>query len=288
MSPAQAITTALRGKWYGTYGAARCPVHEDTNPSLVVRDGDEKGRLLVRCFAGCAAPDILAALRRHGRLDDPVRHERSVAERPRRNDVDRSRRALRLWNETVSPAGTPTATYWRDARALSLPIPPTIRHHSAARHETGMFLPAMLGAVTVWPSRQVQAVHRTFLTQQGRKAPLSPDKAMLGPVAQGAVRLGPAAAEMAIGEGIESSASFMQATDISTWASLSTSGLRSVLLPPLPLGKIVHIVADADGPGEKAAQAAAARLHGEGRDVKIIRPVGVKDFNDLVRDAAHV
>ena len=38
---------------------ARCPAHEDKNPSLSVAMGDD-GRVLVRCFAECSIVDIAA------------------------------------------------------------------------------------------------------------------------------------------------------------------------------------------------------------------------------------
>ncbi len=40
---------------------ARCPAHEDDRPSLSIGVGDD-GRVLLRCFAGCALEAILAAL----------------------------------------------------------------------------------------------------------------------------------------------------------------------------------------------------------------------------------
>ena len=40
---------------------ARCPAHDDHGPSLSVRELDD-GRILVHCFAGCGAADVLAAL----------------------------------------------------------------------------------------------------------------------------------------------------------------------------------------------------------------------------------
>lgn len=44
------------GKWL-----ACCPAHEDRSPSLGVRLTDD-GRLLVHCFAGCGAADVIAAV----------------------------------------------------------------------------------------------------------------------------------------------------------------------------------------------------------------------------------
>lgn len=45
-----------RGQWQ-----AKCPAHDDHNPSLSIGEGDD-GRLLLHCFAGCAFPNILTAL----------------------------------------------------------------------------------------------------------------------------------------------------------------------------------------------------------------------------------
>ncbi len=43
------------GRW-----VARCPGHQDKAPSLSIREIDD--RALIHCFAGCAAPDVLAAV----------------------------------------------------------------------------------------------------------------------------------------------------------------------------------------------------------------------------------
>lgn len=40
---------------------ARCPSHDDKSPSLSVRETDD-GTLLVKCWAGCGAADIVAAI----------------------------------------------------------------------------------------------------------------------------------------------------------------------------------------------------------------------------------
>lgn len=45
----------------GSGWTARCPAHEDNHNSLSITTGDD-GRILIKCHAGCAFPDIIAAL----------------------------------------------------------------------------------------------------------------------------------------------------------------------------------------------------------------------------------
>jgi DNA primase len=45
-----------RDKW-----AACCPAHEDKTPSLVIRALDD-GRILLHCFGGCEALDVVESL----------------------------------------------------------------------------------------------------------------------------------------------------------------------------------------------------------------------------------
>jgi hypothetical protein len=40
---------------------ARCPAHEDREPSLSLREMDD-GRILLHCFSGCHAVDVLSAI----------------------------------------------------------------------------------------------------------------------------------------------------------------------------------------------------------------------------------
>ena len=39
---------------------ARCPAHDDRSPSLSVKEAEE-GTVLVKCWAGCGAADVVAA-----------------------------------------------------------------------------------------------------------------------------------------------------------------------------------------------------------------------------------
>lgn len=40
---------------------ARCPAHDDKNPSMTIREVDD-GRVLIHCFTGCTPQEILGAV----------------------------------------------------------------------------------------------------------------------------------------------------------------------------------------------------------------------------------
>lgn len=77
------ISRALDGHRSGNSYIARCPAHEDKNPSLSLRDAD--GKVLVHCHAGCDQRAVIDALRALGlwpdsmRLNAPKRYREPVA-----------------------------------------------------------------------------------------------------------------------------------------------------------------------------------------------------------------
>ncbi len=296
------LIQALGGRWHGSYGTAKCPTHDDREPSLSIRDGVD-GEPVFNCFAGCDWRDIKDTLRARGLLrerDDRGdrgrlhrRYRPPTAPKPQVVDADQQQRvefARRKWNEAVPIADTPAGVYLheRGLKPGTDDWPPSLRYHPALKHgPTGLHLPAMLGAVAIWPGHEVVGLHRTFLRADGTdKAPVSGNKMMLGRCGGGAVRLAPAGPELVLAEGIETGLSVQQATELPVWAALSTSGLRSVILPPATT--VVTIAADGDKAGEVAAQAAARRLIAEGRTVKIARPPQGMDFNDLLLKPENV
>ena len=57
----EAVLTRLRGVGRsGDAWMARCPAHEDSDPSLSIREAENK--LLVHCFAGCSVEAICNAM----------------------------------------------------------------------------------------------------------------------------------------------------------------------------------------------------------------------------------
>jgi len=143
----------------------------------------------------------------------------------------------------------------------------------------------MVALVSRGPDDIPLAVHRTFLARDGSgKAPVEPQKMMLGPCRGGAVRLGNPGDVLMVGEGIETCLAAMQATGNPAWAALSTSGLRALNLPDDV--REVIVLADGDDPGESAARVCASRWKREGRRVRIARPPRGLDFNDMLAGGA--
>jgi len=283
---AETIAKALGGRKAGSGWIARCPTHDDREPSLSIRAADG-GKVLVRCHAGCDQQQVIAALRSPGLWSNlgPRRYTASAVRtvttsKPDRDDAKRSPAALAIWQSAMPAQGTLVETYLT-SRGLHLPPQPTLGFRARLKHRSGGIWPAMVALVTRGTDDAPIAVHRTFLCRDGSgKAPVEPQKMMLGPCRGGAVRLGVPGEMLMVGEGIETCLAAMLATGNPTWAALSTSGLRALNLPDAV--RDVIVLADGDAPGEAAARDCAWRWKREGRRVRIARPPQGMDFNDLL------
>jgi hypothetical protein len=236
----------------------------------------------VFCHACQDTDAVILAIRRRGLwLRGAATNESNLVQTQPRELSRAGIRARELWIQAAAAAGTLVEIYLR-SRGIILPVPPTLRFLQLTKHSpSDQLLPAMIAAVTVWPERRPCAVHRTFLAADGRgKAAVDTPRMTLGPCRGGAVRLAEATGQVMVGEGIETCLAAMQATGRPVWAALSTAGLRNLEIPEQV--KEVVVLADADLPGEEAAQYAARRWVREGRRVRIARPPKGQDFNDLL------
>lgn len=285
---AETIAKALGGHRAGATWMARCPAHDDSSPSLSISAGKD-GKVLVRCHAGCDQRDLIAALSERGLWEATVKRPGRIAHKRRKEfaaepDPDATARtevALSIWRASQGILGSPGETYLR-SRGITLSSPPCLRFHPGLKHSSGSVWPAMVALVVHGENGSPIAIHRTFLTRGGYgKAPVDPQKMMLGPCRGGVVRLGEPGDMLMVGEGIETCLAAMQATCKPAWAALSTSGLRSLNLPRA-IAKVI-VLSDGDAPGEAAAQDCARRWQREGRSVRVARPPCGMDFNDLLK-----
>ena len=120
---AKAIAAALGGFRCGVGFLARCPSHDDREPSLSLRD--LSGKVLVHCFGGCPQEEVLEALQarrlcsgaeKPGNLKPLVRPSPSRWDTP---ESERVARALQHWGEAEDPRRT-LAEQYLASRKLAL------------------------------------------------------------------------------------------------------------------------------------------------------------------------
>ena len=288
MTDVATLAYTFGGKWRGDSGSAPCPVcqperRRDQQALSLRMDG---GRLLAFCHkAGCAFRDIAKAA---GLPPDGVKLD-AIAQRKATKNlaldmVRREWQANEIWGhaETAPIHGTPAETYLR-ARGITCPLPNTLRFNSSGWHSTGHRHPMIVALVE---GAAGFAVHRTYLRGDGTgKASVTPDKAMLGPCAGGAVRLSQGDGRLVVCEGVETGLSLLCGllrTPSKVWAALSTSGMRGLHLPPVP-GSLT-IAADGDPAGRDACHALATRADALGWHVSLLPAPDGQDWNDVLRE----
>lgn len=196
-----------------------------------------------------------------------------------------------LWRQTLPVTeDDPVARYLR-SRRLDV-VPPTLRYHPSLAYwecepggkpvKVGEF-PAMLAQVQqegpgVDPV--TVALHRTYLTAEGHKAPVnSPKKltATSGDMRGAAIRLSPVAMvdggwRLGVAEGIETALATTVCSRVPTWAAVSATGLKHFQWPRHPHELYIFGDNDRNGVGQEAAKALHKRAHSHGVVAHVILP----------------
>lgn len=159
------------------------------------------------------------------------------------------------------------------------------------RRSAGRY-PVLLAAVTDG-SGGIITLHRTFLTPDGGKAPLSsPKKLAPGAIEDGLIRLFPPTAILCLAEGIETALSVHEMTGLPVWSAISLTGLRKFGEVPEGVKKI-HICGDNDRSyaGAAGAYELAARIRRSRPDIEVavhISPEPGTDWNDVLRSGGRL
>src|SRR5262245_55768091 len=245
----------------------RCPLHQGR--SLTLRDGDG-GRLLLWCFGGCESHDVLDELRRRRLLDGMPPRRHTITRTPPQDDDNRKiARARQVWDGAYNALQSPVGRYLA-SRGITVTPPASLRWTPRCWHgEVRAYLPTMV-ALVEHVERGIVGVHRTYLTPDYRRR----DRASLGPVGGGAVRLGQVRPDtwLCVAEGIETALAVTTACGIPAWAGLSAGGVRALVLPSEARMVLICADNDANGVGQRAAAEAAQRWLKEGRRVRIAMP----------------
>ena len=291
------LAQVLGGRKEGQEYRAACPVHGGR--SLCFREKD--GRLLVVCRAGCDQDSVISELRRLQLWENGNRSEVRPTPAPERPDdgARKAEKASRIWAEGRPLAsGDPVWLYLRDRGIELQEYPQDLRTHAglgywevdaAGKPIRTKIFPCMLALIRNPEGRPV-GLHRTYLTEDGHKAPVpSPRKIMkVRDLTGGAVRLFcPADGRLAVCEGLEDALSAWILWGIPCWACLGTSGLKG-FEPPAGIRELI-ILSDRDqnGAGQKAALELAKRMEAKKMAVRIRVPSGHKDINGLLQKEKH-
>jgi hypothetical protein len=179
---------------------------------------------------------------------------------------------------TALSSGDPVMCYLERRRCLGeRPAPATLRLHPGlgyweADRLIGTF-PAMV-APLVAPDGRTVALHRTFLTDDGQKAPVPSAKKLTpaaGPIRGASIRLfGPERGVLGIAEGIETAMAATCASGVPTVAAYCADALAAWIWPPL----VDHLIifGDADKRGRDAAEALRQRALASGLRCRTLTP----------------
>lgn len=120
-------------------------------------------------------------------------------------------------------------------------------------------------------------IHRTFLTIDGRKAPVAKPKKLMPPIFEGAtkgaaIRLYEATSKLAVTEGVETGLACHSATGLPVWSGISANGVAAIEMPESVEEVIIFADHDVNNVGENAAKTLARRLLVAGKNVKLLVP----------------
>jgi hypothetical protein len=188
--------------------------------------------------------------------------------------------ARSIWGGAQPAVGSVVATYLA-SRGLILPTDAPIRFHPSCQRGAER-LPAMVALMTAPQSGEPVGVHRTFLRHDGSGKAEGTAKMMAGNA--GVIRLSGVTGQqgrLGLAEGIETSLSVLQRGGWGpVWAATSAGGISA--FPVLEGIEELHLFADADEAGLKAARNCGRRWATAGRRARAIWPPA-GDWNDALR-----
>ncbi|QSA98044.1 toprim domain-containing protein [Methylococcus sp. EFPC2] len=283
-----------------------CPVHGGRDGFRLFRDAEVSGGGI--CNSCGAKPDGFALLMwlRNWRFPAALAAVAQVlgggsksgqlsARPPVRNDdlnrqgTDQRIKALlrHTWTEASSwdaPESGLLRTYLRHRglvpEVLGRQLPLRL-HLSLPYLEDGVCLgryPAILALMSC-AGGQPATIHRTFLTVDGGKAPVSSPKKLMPHASDrsligGAVRLGPASSVLGIAEGIETALAVHQATGMTVWSALSCTFLERFAPPDGAERIVIWADRDENGAGQRSAEVLQKKLEAKGIQASILLPPG--------------
>jgi putative DNA primase/helicase len=288
MPPHLILINALEGD--ENTGMCCCPAHDDEQASLSVGVG-HKQPVILYCHAGCSFESITSKLRAMGLW--PVQGSSSAAPvtSQRRTYRERKQYARSILEAVRQNRGRELAHLLKDyfvARGLDV-VPATALLALPWCYSDDVLClptePAMVFPVT--NGRRNVGVHVTWLKADlSAKRDAEPQRQFFGPVKGGYIKLYEGEHDpgrpLIIAEGVETALSAAQRTRYPAIAALSAKNMPEIKPPPAS-EYIIAADNDANGNGQQAARALAAKLVRGGAVVRVaIPPKPDTDWNDEI------
>jgi putative DNA primase/helicase len=299
MNAADLVKALGGGRRVGRQWLVRCPAHPDRTPSLSLRDSPNGP--LVHCHAGCSQRDVVDVLKARGlwpssssasrpdhRRDEKIRQDNEEYHERQRTAAY----VARIWREAQDdPRGTPAERYLAERR-LTLPADlcgRLIRFHQDCVFGKGATAPCLVARFSPIENDPGEDAPPPALlrvnTSARREAPKGERKRTLGPIGGCAIKLDAdedvTLGGIGIAQGLEDALDIRQRGWRPLWMVNGDGALA--IFPVLADIECLTIFPDNDERGRNAAHACAARWRAAGREVAIILPRDVKDWNGAGR-----
>lgn len=206
----------------------------------------------------------------------------ACAER-QRQWASQAEKLARLWEQAIPITADCPAGRYLASRDLQLPQTDTLRwtprldywHAGQVR-----ILPAMLAAVTD-PAGELVALHRTYLTEHGSKAPVPCPKKLsrtAGSLRGASIKLGQPALRpdgrmgLGVAEGIETALAARQLGQVPVWPCVAANMLEQFEPPASVQNLYIFADNDASGTGQRVAHNLAKRMAARGIEARVLLP----------------
>ena len=198
-------------------------------------------------------------------------------------------RILEIWNECEPldvKGSIPVQRYFanrklifRDKATLdseSIRFHPSLSYYDGDGNLVGRF-PAIVCAIK-GPDGEIVTLHRTYLTETGKKAAVESPKKMM-PIPDGkevtgaAIRLGnPVDGVIGVTEGLETALSVIRVTKLPTWSLFNANIMETFMPPPGVTNVLIWSDLDRSKRGEQSALVLRERLQDKGIGAHILTP----------------
>lgn len=296
------VLAACQGRWLGILSShgidsaclrnvhGPCPVCGGTDR---FRWDNKDGRGTFFCSGACGhgdGLDLLIAFTRRPRdellqelAESAGMHKVDEKPKPRRDPAVRIKQILSESKALSTFTGGVVRAYLTGRKLPASKL--LMEHPGLGYYEDGKLLamyPAMVSPIML--GQKVVSLHITYLTQDGKKAPVRSVKKILPPIDSmdgGAIQLCAPAEVMGIAEGIETALAVMRLHLIPCWAA-ANAGLLAKFRPPEGVKQLI-IFGDNDNSyaGQAAAYTLAHKLAVSGHDVRVAIPEKVNDYADV-------